>query len=325
MWRDVTLWRSCISILGVRSSLSRRRRQDCQCDLAGPQYVCHCTEMETGVEAFRTARQRTAHLTTAVLAFKMSCGFTPQAQMRFCLNHKTYGLPCANLHDNDEGSAVSQTHSSITDTPLRTQQLGSWRPDPSWILWKSELSTWSTTLCVCKHMEGTFAMQTFTCVDDSDKKLRLMYICPCIVVYAWRRKPTRRYWMVYCTYDLLNMFRALIRPSSRMWMFRNIGVLQWRVVSTSPNPQAGGPPLVGCPRLLIQFVRNYPPYWRPFLYLQPEDTPCRGDRDPLHGFTSVTYCYLKLSVLWLHICSILLCVWIVHCADWSNSYNFKWF
>ena len=36
--------------------------------------------------------------------------------------------------------------------------------------------------------------------------------------------------------------------------------LRWGVVSTSPNPQAGGPPLVGCPRLLIQYIRGYPPY-----------------------------------------------------------------
>jgi hypothetical protein len=55
----------------------------------------------------------------------------------------------------------------------------------------------------------------------------------------------------------------------------------WRgVVSTSPNPQAGGPPLVGCPRLLIQFIHSYPSNWRPFLHPQPEDAPCRGDRDP---------------------------------------------
>jgi len=32
--------------------------------------------------------------------------------------------------------------------------------------------------------------------------------------------------------------------------------LQGGVVSTSPNPQAGGLPLVGCPRLLIQFIRS---------------------------------------------------------------------
>ena len=57
--------------------------------------------------------------------------------------------------------------------------------------------------------------------------------------------------------------------------------LRWGVVSTLPNPQAGRPPLVGCLRLLIQYICSYPPYWRLFLHQQPEDVPCRGDRDPL--------------------------------------------
>jgi hypothetical protein len=40
-------------------------------------------------------------------------------------------------------------------------------------------------------------------------------------------------------------------------------VLRWGVVSTSPNPQAGGPPLVGCARLhIIQYIQ----YWMPFLH-----------------------------------------------------------
>ena len=52
------------------------------------------------------------------------------------------------------------------------------------------------------------------------------------------------------------------------------------VVSASSNPQDGGPPLFGCPRLLIQFIRSSPPYRRPFLHPQPQDAPCRGDRDP---------------------------------------------
>jgi hypothetical protein len=44
-------------------------------------------------------------------------------------------------------------------------------------------------------------------------------------------------------------------------MFRNkLGVLHWWVVSPPPNPQAGGPSPVGCPRLLIQYIRCYPPY-----------------------------------------------------------------
>jgi len=70
--------------------------------------------------------------------------------------------------------------------------------------------------------------------------------------------------------------------ASCLQVFLNTNVLQGGVVSTSPKPQAGGPPLVGCPRLLIQYIRSYPPYRRPFLYPQPEDAPCRGDRDPLH-------------------------------------------
>ena len=74
--------------------------------------------------------------------------------------------------------------------------------------------------------------------------------------------------------------RIVLPPeqASRMWVFLNINVLQGGFVSTSPNPQAGGPPLDGCPRMLIQYIRSYPPYRRPFLYPQPEDAPCRGDR-----------------------------------------------
>jgi len=39
---------------------------------------------------------------------------------------------------------------------------------------------------------------------------------------------------------------------------------------------------------------------------------------------SYIYCYLKLSVLWLHICSILLCVWIVHCAEFQSTWITGW-
>jgi hypothetical protein len=35
--------------------------------------------------------------------------------------------------------------------------------------------------------------------------------------------------------------------------------LRWGVVSPPHNPQAGGPPLVGCPWLLIQYIRSCPP------------------------------------------------------------------
>jgi len=36
--------------------------------------------------------------------------------------------------------------------------------------------------------------------------------------------------------------------------------LQGGVFSTSPNRQTGGPPIFGCARMLIQYIRGYPPY-----------------------------------------------------------------
>jgi hypothetical protein len=93
-------------------------------------------------------------------------------------------------------------------------------------------------------------------------------------------------------------------PRPCLWIFRNKGSFsQWGFVSPSPNPQAGGPPLVSCLRLLIQYIRSYPPYWRPFLHPQPEDAPCRGDRNPLITWTLMLQlkenleCYAKQCVL----------------------------
>jgi hypothetical protein len=40
--------------------------------------------------------------------------------------------------------------------------------------------------------------------------------------------------------------------------------LWWRVVSLTPNPQAGGPPLAGCPRLRIQYIHSYSLYLEAF-------------------------------------------------------------
>jgi hypothetical protein len=80
--------------------------------------------------------------------------------------------------------------------------------------------------------------------------------------------------------------RNVLSPEEASWMrvFLIMNDLQGGVVSTSPNPQAGGPPLVGCPRLLIQYIRSYHPYRKLFLHPQPEDVTCRGDRDTLHTY-----------------------------------------
>jgi len=48
-----------------------------------------------------------------------------------------------------------------------------------------------------------------------------------------------------------------------------------------PNPQAGGLPLACFPRVHIQYIRSYTPYWRPFVHPQPEEAPCSCDEGPL--------------------------------------------
>jgi len=68
--------------------------------------------------------------------------------------------------------------------------------------------------------------------------------------------------------------------------------LRWGVVSTSPNPQAGKPPLVGCLQLLTQYICSYPPHWRPFLHPRP-DAPRCGDRNPTYPRLHV-YVYTQL-------------------------------
>jgi hypothetical protein len=67
------------------------------------------------------------------------------------------------------------------------------------------------------------------------------------------------------------------------------------MLALRPTPKPLATPLVGCPRLLIQFIHSYPPYLRPFLHPQPEDAPCRFDRDP-HSWNKDTYIYVNIKL-----------------------------
>jgi hypothetical protein len=67
--------------------------------------------------------------------------------------------------------------------------------------------------------------------------------------------------------NLISIFFRLGRLSKEsvqvrgfLWSFVTSLFLGQGVVSPMANPQAWGPPLVGCPRLLIQYIRSYPPY-----------------------------------------------------------------
>jgi len=61
----------------------------------------------------------------------------------------------------------------------------------------------------------------------------------------------------------------------------NLKEIVWKdvVVSHSSIPQAGGPPLIGCLRLFIQYIRSNPPLSEGrLLHPQPEGVPCRGNK-----------------------------------------------
>ena len=92
----------------------------------------------------------------------------------------------------------------------------------------------------------------------------------------------------YYVPNLLPLSRCLGRTEVsvqvRVFLFEHFVTryfLRWGVSGTLPNPQSGGPPLFGCLRLLVRYIRSYRPYWRPFLHPHPEDAPCRRVRDPL--------------------------------------------
>jgi hypothetical protein len=85
--------------------------------------------------------------------------------------------------------------------------------------------------------------------------------------------------------DVENLISSRTVASEPIFCFSRGGV-----VSTSSNPQTIGEPPVGCPPLLIQCTLRSPPYRRPFLHPQPEEAPCRGDRNPQNaGLFSYMY------------------------------------
>jgi len=53
------------------------------------------------------------------------------------------------------------------------------------------------------------------------------------------------------------------------------------LLTLRPNPKLEHHFLSAVHDCLFNTFANYPPHWRPFLHPQPEDVPCRGDRDPL--------------------------------------------
>jgi hypothetical protein len=57
-----------------------------------------------------------------------------------------------------------------------------------------------------------------------------------------------------------HLFRESVKVRGLLWTFVPSLFLRWGVVSSTPDPPAKGPPLVGCPRHLIQYIRSYSPF-----------------------------------------------------------------
>jgi hypothetical protein len=105
-------------------------------------------------------------------------------------------------------------------------------------------------------------------------------------LFAALSEPTLYRLLTFNVPHLMSLFRCLnhTKVSIKAW-----GKCSWFATKSVfklsyqhlAQPQAGGPPLVGSPQLLSQYIRSCPPHWRPFIHPQPDDAPCHGDRDPL--------------------------------------------
>jgi len=71
------------------------------------------------------------------------------------------------------------------------------------------------------------------------------------------------------------------RSKSSLLNSRKKVLLKEGVISTSPTSQDGEPRIGSYSRLLMQYIRSFLPYLKPFLHFQPEEPPCRDNRYPL--------------------------------------------
>jgi hypothetical protein len=68
------------------------------------------------------------------------------------------------------------------------------------------------------------------------------------------------YFRIYSGPMFFVIFQNLFRSDVLCYISLETYFLRWGVVSPTPSSEAGGPPIVDSPRLLIHYIRNYPPY-----------------------------------------------------------------
>jgi hypothetical protein len=91
--------------------------------------------------------------------------------------------------------------------------------------------------------------------------------------------------------------------------------LRWGVISTSPKQKPGGPPLVGCLRLLIQYIRSYPPHLEA---VPPSTTSGRAMSWKQRPTSHSTRSYLSPKLL-LPLLLVELIPWDITCLSLTSS------
>jgi len=120
----------------------------------------------------------------------------------------------------------------------------------------------------------------------------LTYLLIYLLTYVMKQSPSEADSHLSCQgnppllYRTRRFFTVIIRAPKSEALFNvswQAGFLRKGIVSPSLNPQAGGPTLICCPRLLLLFryiehSQLHSVTGSRVLNPQPEDPPCRGDR-----------------------------------------------
>ena len=151
---------------------------------------------------------------------------------------------------------------------------------------QSPLSQGNTVPKLVKNFTGFYGTRRFITTYTTARHLSLSWDRSIQFMFPF---PSLEY-PLYCYRPIYAwVFQVVFFPQVSPWKpcihlcqvrgfcdFRNmVKLLQWGVVSTSFNLLAGKPPVVGCPRLLIPYIRSYTPY----LEAVPEDAPSHCDMD----------------------------------------------
>ena len=126
--------------------------------------------------------------------------------------------------------------------------------------------------------EGPKEIPYFLCIYSLAVQGKVFSSC------IWKQNLSISFLVMSFTLKSSKFKKILSVTVSSLLMFLNIiCFLRWGMLAPRPihQPRSCRTNLVGCPLLLIWYIRSSPPYCRPFLHPQPEDAPCRGDRDPL--------------------------------------------